>query len=194
MSLCGNDSISPYSTLKVVFSSPLQDSQHITFHFTPQFYDYSSIIASSRDTIRIIPSSPFKGNTSYKLFLENPLNSDGSSDTLSFHTYFHEREPNNNIETADSIYGKIYGTISVVSDTDLYSITVGKSSGLYMISQTSQSVFSISDNSGNSTPVRKYKSPDSIMIPDSFNYPIYVRVYSYYRSCGGNYEIGLFTN
>lgn len=198
MYLCVDDTISPYSSIIIGFSSPIQDSQQINFHFDPLFLDYICEVNETKDTIEIIPSSPLKGNTRYKFHSENPLNSTEQSvitttDTLSFRTYPHEREPNNSIQTADILTGKAFGSVSNVNDTDVFSISNKKASGLYLKSESSQSIFSISDSTGKLIQKSKYRSMDSIMIPDSFAYPVYMQVYSYYRSNGGNYEIGLLT-
>ncbi len=179
--LCSLDTISPYSSIKIAFSSPIEDSQVISFHFSPSFFDHYYILSSSKDTLELIPSSPFLGNTRYSLIAPAKL--------FSFYTYAHEQEPNNTAETADLFTAKIFGSVSTVNDTDCF-IIKDKVRRFYLRSYYSESVFLLSDSMGKVTSPGIYRSMDSLTVPDSFFYPLLLRVFSYYRSSGGYYEIG----
>lgn len=181
ISLCSPDTISPYSPIKIVFSSPLEDSQMIPFHFSPSFFDYYNTLSSSKDTLELVPTSPFMGSTRYNLIARG--------DSFSFYTYALEQEPNNTAATADLFTAKMFGSVSSVNDTDCF-IIKDKLKRFYLSSYYSESVFLLSDNMGNVTSPRIYRPVDSLYVPDSFIYPLLLRVFSYYRSSGGYYEIG----
>lgn len=179
--LCSSDTISPYSPIKMSFSSPLEDSQMIPFHFSPPFFDYYNTLSSSKDTLELVPSSPFMGNTRYSLIARG--------DSFSFYTYAHEQEPNNAASTADLFIAKIFGSVSNVNDTDCFIIN-HKVRSFYLRSYYSESAFLLSDSMGKVISPRIYRAVDSLTVPDSFIYPLFLRVFSYYRSSGGYYEIG----
>lgn len=185
MYLCSSDTISPYSSIKVAFSIPLDDSQVIPFHFSPPFFDYYKAFSLSKDTLDLVPSRPLMGNTRYNLI--------APGDSFSFYTYAHELEPNNTAATADLLAAKMFGSVSSVNDTDCFIINE-KIKGFYLRSYYSESVFSLSDSAGEVTLPRVYRPVDSLTIPDSFIYPLLLRVFSYYRSNGGYYEIGKINN
>lgn len=178
---CSSDTISPYSPVKVAFSSPLEDSQMIQLQFRPLFFDYYNVLSSSKDTLELFPSSPLMGNTRYSLVV--------LGDSFSFYTYAHEQEPNNTAATADLFTTKMFGSVFAVDDTDCFIIN-DKVKRLYLSSYCSESVFSLSDSTGKVTSPRVYRMVDSLTVPDSFKYPLLLRVFSYYRSSGGYYEIG----
>jgi len=181
ISFCSPDTISPYSPIKIVFSLPLEDSQMIPFHFSPSFFNYYNTLSPSKDTLELVPTGPFMGSTRYYLITPG--------DSFSFYTYAHEQEPNNTAETADLFTAKIFGSVSNVNDTDCF-IIKDKLIRFYLSSYHSESVFSLSDNMCKVTSQRIYRSVDSLSVPDSFIYPLILRVFSYYRSSGGYYEIG----
>ncbi len=181
MYLCSSDTVSPYSSIKIAFSLPVEDSQMISFHFSPPFLDYYNLLSLSKDTLELVPCRPLMGNTRYNLI--------ALGDSFSFYTYAHEQEPNNTAATADLFTVKMFGSVSVVNDTDCFSINE-KIKGFYLRSYCSESVFLLSDSMGKVTSPRVYRSVDSLTIPDSFIYPLLLRVFSYYRSNGGYYEIG----
>lgn len=197
ISLCSSDTISPCSPLVIALSKSLSDSQELNFYFVPSFFDYYSVFSRNRDTVIIYPTTNFSGNTCYSLFSEDPdIESEKMittfTDTVEFHTYSFEQEPNNNAVSADTLYSeKMFGEISHVNDTDLYFVKCSLGSGYYLKSNESQSLLSIVDSTGKITVNGKFRQLDSIKIPETFIYPLYLRVYSYYRSSGGNYEIGL---
>ncbi|NLL12176.1 MAG: hypothetical protein GX267_02110 [Fibrobacter sp.] len=181
ISLCSPDTISPYSPLKLVFSSPLEDSQLISFHFSPPFFEYYKSLSLSKDTLEVVPTSPFMGNTRYNFIARG--------DSFSFYTYAHEKEPNNTITTADHFTAKMFGSVSNVNDTDCF-IIEDSIVRFYLRSYYSESVFLLSDIKGRVTSPRIYRPVDSLSVPDSFIYPLILRVFSHYRSSGGYYEIG----
>lgn len=194
ISLCASDTVSPYSSFDISISYPVDDTQKVSLSLKPSFLEFHTVLYSSKDTIRFVPAAPLKGNTRYKLFISYISTSDNDSvvDSLDFLTLPHEQEPNNSSNTADRFTDVIFGSISTSNDTDFFKVTK-KVAGFYLNSYYSQSVFSVSDNNGRSTEKREYRSTDSIFVPDSFVYPLILKVYGYFRSSGGNYKIGSFT-
>ncbi len=184
LTFCSPDTISPYAPIKIAFSSPVKDSQVIEFSFLPPFFGCYGFLTSSKDTFQLVPSSPFNGSTKYKLFV--------SGESFNFYTYAYEQEPNNTIGSADLLNGKMFGSVAYVNDTDFYVVKTNNAKCFYLRSYNSESVFSVIDSTGRVTSPRAYRAVDSLVVPDSFAYPLFLRVVANYRSSGGYYELGSF--
>ncbi|HEX3020697.1 MAG TPA: hypothetical protein VHP36_10365 [Chitinispirillaceae bacterium] len=180
---CSSDTVSPYSAIKIAFSTPIEDSAMISFLFSPFFFDYCSVFSSERDTVDLVPSTPFKGSTRYKLTVQN--------DSFSFFTFAHEQEPNNSIGTADQLFGKMFGSVINVNDTDFFVVKDRNVKSIYLNSYYSESVFSITDSAGKISAAMTLRAVDSLTVPVTFMYPLYIKVFSSFRSSGGYYEIGV---
>ena len=192
------DTISPWDSIMVVFSLPLQDSM-VQFTMTPSFYMYSQRMSDSRDTIIISSAEPFDGNTRYVIRLqesitaENGVSLDRQEDSLVFVTAPSEKEPNDDLLKADSLENYSFGTVATVSDTDCFLLTARKIENILLFSFTTQSTCSVFDSEGNRTGERTFAQEDTIPVPDDFTPPLYVKVFSYYRSAGGSYRVGVIT-
>ena len=190
-----SDSVSPFSPVKLCFSSPIDDSISPQILFFPQFQQYYITFNSSKDTLTINPTSPFSGNTPYKIHAKNQKPSPESNipslnDSAVFFTYPLEKEPNNATSIADSINLMIYGSISSVNDTDCFRLTNYKnSSKLIFKSIGSRSFFNFQDHNGKIFNIDFYDDSMEVRIPDSIVKPLYLLVYSFRKSCGGYYQI-----
>lgn len=189
------DTISPLSSLNIVFSSPLADSSHFDAEFYPQVPDYWLSMALSKDTISITFSSPLEGGMKYSVKLRERLISELGQillegDSITFYTYSLEQEPNNDFFTSDTLKQKLFGTISTVDDTDFYVFPDSLIKKMYIVSFVSQTTFLMYDKNGAVIPDRQYKNNDTVTVPSSFVYPYYVKVFGYRYSSGEFYEIG----
>lgn len=190
----GQDTVSPYSDIKISFTERLKDTS-ATFQFDPPFFSFYSIVNKSKDTISIMLADPLPGDTCFALHPVNEINSESGqviklTDSVVLHVYPTEHEPNDNIATADTLKRKIYGSISTINDTDFFVIP-SSAKIVYLKSFSSQTTFKIKDSKGQLSSNRP--ESDTLTIPDNLIAPLFLAVISYNKSVGGYYETGFLT-
>ncbi len=190
------DTVSPWGGLKVVFSEPVSDSEPVLFSFKPLFYSYSVAWNALRDTATIRFTEPLEGAQLYVLTLKQNVRSisgkifDPSKDSIVFYTYPAEQEPNDKPELADTLRKCCFGTITTTNDTDIFIITDTSAFAVFLHSTGSQNTFMLKNCRDTALTIQDVRGSDTLIIPDRFNPPYMVLVYSYLRSIGGYYEIG----
>jgi hypothetical protein len=193
----GQDTISPYANIKICFTERLKDTS-AAFQFDPPFFSFISIVNKGRDTISIILANPLPGDTCFVLHPVKAIKSESGqeiniSDSISFHVYPTEHEPNDNIATADILEKKIYGSIATVNDTDFFAIPAS-ANVIYLKSFSSQTTFKIKDSNGKFSSDRPDTlTSDTLTIPDNLIAPLFLAVISLKKSVGGYYETGYIT-
>src|SRR5690554_3742453 len=100
-----SDTISPFQSVPLCFSRAISDTSQISFYIEPLFEQYYYTISTTNDTVFIVPSEPFPGNTRFVIRADKRIMSVNdeplSADSVVFFTHAFEREPNNTIETSD---------------------------------------------------------------------------------------------
>lgn len=189
-----SDTISPFQSVPLCFSRAISDTSQISFYIEPLFEQYYYTISTTNDTVFIVPSEPFPGNTRFVIRADKRIMSVNdeplSADSVVFFTHAFEREPNNTIETSDPLPRKVFGTLSSANDTDYFSIRDTSVRKYYIVASGSQTTFAVQDSLGKRTPERSYKSRDTIIVSNSFKAPLYLMIFSYRKSVGGYYETG----
>ena len=193
------DTISPWDSIAVAFSQPLQDSL-VLFTITPFFYMYSQRMCDSRDTVIISCAEPLDGDTRYVIRLDEKITAENSTvlepgdDSLIIITASSEREPNDDLQKADSLENYCFGTVATVNDTDCFLIAGDEVEVVFLTSFKTQSACIILDDEGNKTSERSFVQSDTIPVPDDFSSPLYVKVFGYHRSAGGSYKLGILSS
>jgi len=193
------DTISPWDSVAVVFSLPLQDSlAHFTI--TPSFYMYSQQMCDSRDTVIIRCVEPLDGDTRYVIRLGEMITATNGAvfkpgdDSLVIITASSEREPNNDLRNADSLKNYRFGSVATVNDTDCFLITADEAEMVFLTSFKTRSTCIIVDGEGTETSERSFMQSDTVPVPDNFSPPLYVKVFGYHRSAGGSYKLGILSS
>lgn len=188
------DTVAPFGSIIIAFTEPVSDSSPVGFSFQPSFYSYALIFNTARDSVIVQLSEPLRGNTTYTIRLQYTVYSINNSvftpqsDSMRVVTGTVEQEPNNRVELADTLRQRCFGAIALVNDTDWY-VVDKKIEELYLHSFGSQTTFALLGG-GVVTTLREFTIYDTVTIPETAALPLYVAVYSYFRSVGGYYELG----
>ena len=157
-----SDTISPFQSVPLCFSRAISDTGQISFSIKPLFEQYYYTISATNDTVFIVPSEPFPGNTRFVIRADKRIMSVNdeplSVDSVVFFTHAFEREPNNTIETSDHLPKKVFGTLSSANDTDYFSIRDTSINKFYIVASGSQTTFAVQDSLGSRTPERSYRN------------------------------------
>jgi hypothetical protein len=192
----GSDTLSPFAKLAFAFSSPV--ASPVDFSFLPNSGQlYTITLNPGKDTVTISFLEMLYGNTRYVARLATTVSGSDDSflspgnDSVVFYTAFAENEPNNTMFLADTVRTQnTYGIISPASDTDYYVLPAYSSRPLCFFSSTSQDSFAIIDNTQTAIRFSKYGSKvDSVALPDSAAYPLYITVFSTIKGSTGYYKL-----
>ena len=188
-----SDTLAPYGSMVVVFTEPVLDSPMVDFVFSPVFLSYAMEFSSERDTVIIRFSEPLSGGTDYTIHLRETVYSlhrsvfDPDDDSIVITTAQREREPNDRVETADTLAGRCFGSVAMVNDTDWF-ILPSTVHTIYCHSYGSRTTVFVKGVDENDS--REYAEQDTITIADTVAEPLYIAVHAYLRSVGGYYELG----
>lgn len=185
-----NDTVAPFGRIAVVLSNAVGESTLIMKLF-PDNIALTAQMNKTSDTASFSLPLSISGNSIYMLIpqTENTSQKNRYRDTLFFHTWPKENEPNNSIETADSIFSKIFGSLSTIDDVDWY------------VADSSFSKRCVLRNYGGTANLRVARTPGApviesalrdteiVAIPDNAKGMAYIIVYTPLKSAGGYYEI-----
>jgi hypothetical protein len=190
------DTIAPFGSLALRFTRPVAHPDSIHFVFAPQFADYQLTFATTLDTITIFFAVPLQGSTRYSFHPDRPIEAadghllDPADDSVVVFTFPIEQEPNDSRQTADLLEGKLFGSISLASDTDWFAMPDTAARTFYLKSNVSSSQFDIRDATGALFRPTAFAMAETLAVPSSFVPPFCLVVYAWNRSNGGFYEAG----
>jgi hypothetical protein len=192
--------ISPVPTLQFALSSSIADSS-VDFVFSPPVgANYSVYLNASHDTITLSFIDMLAGSTTYMLRLKSALHStagatlDPTQDSIVFTTAACEHEPNDIVALADTLGSSpTYGMISEATDTDVYFVPSAPRGRLCLLSIDACDTLLLFDSLGRgvAAPVSAASASggDTLTVPDSIGYPVYVKVFSCVNGTTGMYRI-----
>lgn len=191
------DTLSLFPKLRLAFSSPLADSS-VTISFSPAIAGYGAYLNSVRDTLTIEVMDMLQGNTRYVLRVEKPLtSSDGSmwdlsGDSTVFYTFPGEQEPNDTKDCADTVASVIFGSISDVSDLDIFVCQKPDVKAVYLQSIDCSDTLFIQDGLSAIRGIEgKMNGQDTIFLSENDAPPFFIFVLSRIRGFEGNYKLGI---
>jgi hypothetical protein len=191
-----SDTVSPYGPLSVYFTSPVLFPDSVIFDIMPIFSDYRQQGNESADTFSLELLRSLRGGSRYVLRLAEWVESiDGSfltpgNDSIVFHTWPAEQEPNNGRTTADTLGSITFGSISMANDTDWFEVRDSTVETFYIKSIGSSSLFDIRDAAGAVRGPTSFAAAETLSVPQGFVRPLHLVVYAFNRSNGGHYELG----
>ena len=191
------DTIAPYGSLKIAFSRPVRAPDSVVFRFQPPYSEFQAFFNGPLDTATIEFVMPLDGATTYTITLAAPVAAtDGSvlypwEDTVKVRTCPAEQEPNGDSSLADTLKGKLFGSIDAANDTDWFIVSSGTANRFYLVSTGSSSSFDIVDAAGTVTPSPAYADPETLAAPHNAVRPLYLSVHAWDRSNSGYYEVGV---
>jgi hypothetical protein len=191
------DTLSVFPQLQFVFSAPLADSS-VALDFSPPISArYVAYLNTKRDTLFLNIMEMLDGNTRYVVRLKNPVTSkdgvvlDPSQDSLTFLTYPREHENNDTKELADTLSSVMFGSISNVSDVDVFFCADTSAAGIFLQSINSQDSFYVIDGLSHFFGLgHQINQTDTIFLTDSIVRPLYVFVQTRIKGSEGDYELG----
>lgn len=191
------DTVSPWGGFTIGFSEQLRDTTNVRFVFSPPFHSYDLLKNDSNDTLTLDCTEPLSGDCRYMARIEASLKSENgaifepSSDSIVFHTWPLEHEPNDAYPAADTLNCRSFGLISVVNDTDRFIVLDKSAEKVYIRSVGSRSAFLLADSSGVQAEEVPDTDFDTLSVPSDIGVPFYIAVFALQRSVGGHYEIGI---
>jgi hypothetical protein len=190
------DTLSVFPKLRLVFSSPLADSS-VTLSFSPAIARYGAYFNSVRDTLTIEAMDMLRGNARYVLRVEGPVSSsdggiwDLSGDSTVFYTFPCEQEPNDKKNCSDTIASVMFGSISDVSDLDIFVCPRQNTQAIYLQSIDCRDSFFIEDGPSIEQGFNSaMNQADTVPISQNDTTPVFVSVRSGIKGFEGNYKLG----
>lgn len=184
------DTVAPFGNIKVMFSSAIEDST-VMMRLQPNNITITATMNKTNDTALLVLPLSISGNSDFMLISQfgNSAQANTTADTLIFHTWPRENEPNNSVETADSIYSRIYGTISTVDDIDWYLVDSAYVTKCRLRNYGGTANLRVARKPG--TPVYEDLALDTeiVTIPDNIKGMAYIIINTPLKSAGGYYEI-----
>jgi hypothetical protein len=193
------DTVPPSPTLRFYVGSPLADSS-VDFVFSPATAAlYSVYLNDTRDTITLSFLDMLDGNTRYVLRLKSAIHSAAGAwlfpneDSIVIFTAACEHEPNYSFSLADTLFSSsIFGRISQAADTDVYCVPKAGPTMFFLSSFDARDTFFMFDSLLRSVPAEsKAGFKDTITIPDTTRFPLFVKILSYVNGSTGKYEFGI---
>jgi hypothetical protein len=194
------DTLSVFPQVRFAFSAPLSDSSVSLAFSPPTSARYAAFLNATRDTLTLDVMEMLDGNTRYVLRLAKPVTSkddvilDPARDSLAFFTYPRERENNDTKDLADTLTSVMFGTISDMSDFDVFFCADKRAPGIFLQSINSLDSFYVVDSLSHLFSLgHQIKQTDTIVLTDSIVRPFYVFVQSRIKGSEGDYELGILT-
>ena len=179
------DTLSVWPRLVFYFSPPLKDTIVLIAMVPDPGLKYFTKLSGSHDTLLVQATQAFEGACTYTLSLDRPIcalnGSTLSKDNIQFRffTYPYEQEPNNSLETTDTIIDCIYGSLFPSNDTDYIYIKRLQNDSLTLTCIWGRTGFSIVD--GNNNLIITNSSPDSLknyILPPASSPPLIAKLFS----------------
>ncbi len=190
------DTIAPYGAVKIAFDNPVEDST-LMIKLFPDNILITANLNKQKDTAYFSLPFTISGSSAYKLVIESDSGSFWNRkafpiETLYFHTWPEEAEPNNSAETADSVTGKIYGTLATTDDIDWFIIDPSDS-GKCVLKSFGTTVEKSIIMSGDGKTYKKSVQVDTALftVPDNLMGAAFIVIYTNSKSAGGYYEISI---
>ena len=201
MNLISVDSLRDvYGQIKIAFTDEILENDSL-FDFNPAFLAYRESLNTSRDTVTLYLYEDLDYNTGYTIHPTDNLKSrkrDIIKSTISFRTVKGECEPNNNVQTADTIQANrpYAGYVNPASDEDFYLVnvkTADKPLAIIISNLTADLNMAVLKKNGNSvlaSSSSRGRSSDTITVqlPDTGYYPVRIAADTLSR-IGGRYHI-----
>jgi hypothetical protein len=194
------DTLSVFPKLRFAFSSPLADSSvPPKVLLSPSVSTgFGAYLNARNDTLTIDFMEMLEGNTKYVLKIASPVTSisgsvwDLSADSIVFYTFPGEKEANDTKDLADSLTSVIFGSVSDVSDIDVFVCAEEKIKAVFLQSIGCQDSFFIEDGLSNiiSSP-GPLRQTDTILLPEKTASPIFIFVRSGIKGFEGVYQLGI---
>jgi hypothetical protein len=188
------DTVAPFGTFKIAFNNSIEDSS-IMIRLLPDNIILTASLNKQKDTAFFSLPLTVTGNSVYKLVTEMDSGSFWNrkvfqAETLYFHTWSKEVEPNNSAETADSFSGRIYGTLATTDDFDWYLIDTLYVGRCVLKSYGATVSMSVIQSRDVELSKRNTNVDTSLFtVPDHLTGTAFIVIYSRLKSAGGYYEI-----
>jgi hypothetical protein len=188
------DTVAPFGAVKMAFDNPIDDSTMMIKLF-PDNIVLTANLNKQKDTAIFSLPSTISGNSIYKLITESDSGSFWSrnavpAETLYFHTWPKEVEPNNSAETADSLTSRIYGALATTDDLDWYVIDTSYTTKCVLKSFGTTVSMGIIQNEGDILSKKNSNIDTSLFtVPGTFKGTAFIVIYTRLKSAGGYYEI-----
>jgi hypothetical protein len=188
------DTVAPFGMVKIAFDNSIEDST-VMIKLLPNNILFTANLNKQKDTAFFSLPLSVLGNSEYRLMPEFDSGSFWyrkavSAETLFFHTWPKEVEPNNSAETADSFATRTYGSLSTTDDLDWYSIDTSYVSKCVLKSYGTTVSMCVIKSSGE-VLFEKDREIDKLLftVPDHLKGTAFIIVYTHLKSAGGYYEI-----
>ncbi|HEX2956100.1 MAG TPA: hypothetical protein VHO70_04690 [Chitinispirillaceae bacterium] len=188
------DTVAPYGTIRVALSTSTKESM-LLMKLLPDNIFLSANLNKLRDTASFILPFSVSGNSMYQLIAEYDSGSSWSRDafraeTLLFHTWPKEEEPNNSAETADSLENRVFGTLSTTDDLDWYIVDTSDAAKYTLKTYGAAVNMRIIENGGNNQLFSKKHTDKSLFaVSEKLQGAAFIVIYTQLKSAGGYYEI-----
>jgi hypothetical protein len=110
-------------------------------------------------------------------------------DTLYFHTSQREVEPNNNVETADTLVSQVFGSLSTTNDNDWYIVNTDYGKKIRLRNYGSNLGLKVINDSDTLSIENSVVNTKLFSIPDSVKGSVYIVIDTPLKSAGGYYEV-----
>lgn len=184
------DTVAPFGRIAVMLSNAAEESTLIMKLF-PGNIALTAQMNKTNDTASFSLPLSISGNSLYMLIPQAGNNSQMNrySDTLFFHTWPKENEPNNSIETADSISSRIFGSLSTIDDVDWYVADTAFSKRCVLRNYGGTANLRVARTPGAPVIESAFRDTQIVAIPDNARGMAFIIVYTPSKSAGGYYEI-----
>ncbi len=194
------DTLSVFPRLRFAFSTPLADTSAPpgVLVSPPASAGYGAYLNARNDTLTIDFMDMLEGKTRYVLTFASPITSisgsvwDLSSDSIVFYTFPGEKETNDTKDLADSLTSVIFGSVSDLSDVDVFACDGEKIKAVVLQSIDCRDSFFIED--GLSTAVYApgpMRQNDTILLPEKIVSPTFIFVRSGIKGFEGAYRLSI---
>lgn len=179
------DTIAPWGILIFNFNIPISDTNAVFSLFPDPGPIYSCRLNSFNDTLYMDITGILSGNVLYSVKSDDDISAENGTVLLkddiqfSFYTGYLENEPNNSLETADTLQETIYGAIEAKNDDDYFIITDSSLSEIKLINNKKKCGFYMLDKDGTTLSVKE-ELGDTLSEVFSSNsvWPLYIKVFS----------------
>jgi hypothetical protein len=188
------DTVAPFGMVKIAFDNSAEDSI-VMIKLLPDNILLAANLNKQRDTAAFSLPLSVLGNSGYRLITEFDSGSFWyrkavPAETLFFHTWPKEVEPNNSAETADPFTTRTFGSLSTTDDLDWYSIDTSYVSKCVLKSYGTTVSMCIIKSSGELLFEKNREIDTSLFaVPEQLRGAAFIVIYTHLKSAGGYYEI-----
>ena len=184
------DTVAPYGSVTVMFSNAVEESTLI-MKLLPDNIALRAQMNKTKDLASFSLPLSISGNSLYMLIpgVEENSQMNRYYDTLFFRTWPKENEPNNSVETADSINLKIFGSLTTIDDVDWYVVDSAFTKRCVLRNYGGTANLKVARKPGAPVIESAVSDTEIVAIPENARGMAYIIVYTPSRSAGGYYEI-----